>query len=204
MLHGRCPSVCGAKVSILWWGNDGSVSLSKVSRNCQEGAWDDYTPSQRKYNGCIDTWILSTLFAPAEYPVNDSKDKQDDLFPSILLASFSKPNCVPPSGLISVVNIEINDGSSLPYVPFNLPRELPRLPTDSEQTAVATKATKEGIKYMFPREITLSTWVCPDDLETILQTRYAFNFTLGAEIHLSPVTDILQKLKPLSLSLVAS
>ena len=119
VLHGRCPSVHGAKVSVLWRENDGSVSLGKVSRNCQEGAWDDYTPSQQKYNGYIDTWILSTLFAPAEYPVNDSKDEQDDLFPSILLASSSEPNHLPPLGLISVASLEINDGSSLPYVPFN-------------------------------------------------------------------------------------
>ena len=168
VLHGRCPSVCGAKVSILWQENDGSVSLSKVSCNCQEGAWDDYAPSQQKYNGFTETWILSTLFVPAEYPVNNSKDEQDNLFPSIPLASSSKPNCLPPLGLISVTNLENDDGSSLPYVPFNLPRELPKVPTESEQTAVATKATKEDIKYMFPRETTLSTWVCPDDLETVL------------------------------------
>ena len=54
---------------------------------------------------------------------------------------------------LQVANLEINNGSSLPYVPFNLPRELPRLPTDSEQTAVTTNATKEDIKYMFPGEI---------------------------------------------------
>ena len=168
VLHGRCPSVHGAKVSVLWQENENSVSLGKVSCNCQEGAWDDYTPSQQKYNGYIDTWILSTLFAPVEYPVHDSEDEQDDLFPSIPLASSSELNRVPPLGLISVANIEINDGSSLPYVPFNLPRELPRLPTDSEQTAVTTNATKEDIKYMFPGEITLSTWVCPDDWETVL------------------------------------
>ena len=131
-MHSRCPSVCGTKVFILWWENDGSVSLGKVSRNCQEGAWDDYTLSQQKYNGFTDTWILSTLFAPAEYPVNDSEDEQDNLFPSIPLASSSEPNHLPPLGLISVANLENDDGGSLPYVPFNLPCELPRLPTDSE------------------------------------------------------------------------
>ena len=54
---------------------------------------------------------------------------------------------------------------------------------------------------MFPRETTLSTWVCPDDLETVLQTRYALNFMPGAEIHMSPVTNVLEKLKLLSHSL---
>ena len=201
-LRGSCPSVRGAKVSILWRENDGSISLGEVDRSSQQDAWDDYTPNQRKYNGFINTWILSTLFAQAERPVNDSEDDDDDnYFPSIPLPGPSGPDFPTPSGLISVANFENDDRSSLPYVPYNLPRELPRLPAGPELTVTASKATMEDAKYMFPGEITLTKWVCPDDFETVLRTRYAFDFTPGQETHLPPVTGVLEKLKTLSFSL---
>ncbi|KAJ7848209.1 hypothetical protein B0H13DRAFT_1730038 [Mycena leptocephala] len=75
---GAPPGKQGARVFVWEEEENGFLIRRAINRNSAADMWDEFTPTQRLYDGYHNEWDLCTALAPDEEPENDGDDGPDD------------------------------------------------------------------------------------------------------------------------------